>query len=77
MRAASSLRQMERENEMIVISHRLFLHAEDIGMRACVNQRQCENIILNDGKPTIHFYAIINAALQTKNDFQSSIHERE
>lgn len=26
---------------------------------------------------TIHFYAIINPALQTKNDFQSSIHERE
>ena len=77
MRAASSLRQMERENEMIVISHRLFLHAEDIGMRACVNQRQCENIILNDFKPTIHFYAIINPALQTKNDFQSSIYERE
>ena len=47
MRAASPLRQIERENEMIVISHRLFLHAEDIGMRACVNQRQCENIILN------------------------------
>ena len=46
-------------------------------MRACVNQRQCENIILNDGKPTIHFYAIINAVLQTKNDFQSFIHERE
>ena len=59
------------------LSGSLFLHAEDIGMRACVDQRQCENIILNDSKLTIHFYAIINPALQTKNDFQSSIHERE
>jgi hypothetical protein len=46
-------------------------------MRACVDQRQYENIILNDFKLTIHFYAIINPALQTKNDFQSFIHERE
>lgn len=46
-------------------------------MRAYINQRQCENIILNDFKLAIHFYAIINPALQTKNDFQSSIHERE
>ena len=46
-------------------------------MRACVDQRQCEHIILNDFKLAIHFYAIINPALQTKNDFQSSIHERE
>lgn len=58
------------------LSGSLFL-SEDIGMRACIDQRQCENIILNDFKLTIHFYAIINAALQTKNDFQSSIHERE
>ena len=46
-------------------------------MKACINQRQCENIILNDFKLTIHFYAIINPALQTKNDFQLFIHERE
>ena len=29
MRAASPLRQIERENEMIVISHRLFLFSRD------------------------------------------------
>ena len=31
MRAASPPRQMERENEMIVISHRLFLFVNDDG----------------------------------------------